>query len=339
MIPSSATVRTALLTTGAVALLIACSALLDAGARSPKSSVEQRIIEPVQRVVSPVSNADLLPDLVDAACPAIVTIDLPPEKRGKPTRAGGIVVSSRGAILASAPGLRRGDTVEVAFNDGSIRPGQVTVVHGLSGMAIIQVEADGLIALGFDDADLPRVGSWGFTLSSPAGRGCAIDTGTIIRDFTSADDGLRGWVEVSGDASAIGRPFIGRDGRVMAFSTVTEDGTVAFLPGNVVARIAGTMARGGNEPAAPFGLIVDQPGPVMARRLRAGRQRGAAVMLVADRSPAARAGIVAGDIILTAAGSPIAAPSEIERALSLATGPVELTIQRRGQMLTLTLKQ
>lgn len=339
MTPPSATVRTALLTVGVVALLIACSALLDAGARSPKSSVEQRIIEPVQRVVSPASGTEALPDLVEAACPAIVSLDLPPGKRGQSVQSGGIVISSRGAILVSAHGLRRGDTVEVAFNDGSVRSGHVAVVHGPSGMAIVQVEADGLIALGFDDGDLPRVGSWGFMLSSSAGRGCAVEPGTITRDFTSADDGLRGWVEVSGDEPVIGRAFIGRDGRIMAFATLAEDGSLTFLPGNVASRIAGTMARTGIEPATPFGLIVDQPGPAMARRLRAGRQRGAAVMLVAERSPAARAGIVAGDIILTAAGSPIAAPSEIERALSMATGPVELTIQRRGRMLTLTLKQ
>lgn len=336
---SPAILRSSLAGGGAIVLLIACSALLDAGARSSGSRVEQQLIEPVQRVVAPASGADILPDLVDAACPAIVTLGLRSGKHGDAARTGGIIISARGAILAGSRDLRSGDPVDVAFNDGTDRPGQVTAVHEPTGLAIIQVDAVDLKALAFEEDDLPRVGSWGFTLSSPASRGCAVQTGTIMQDFTSDKDGPRGWVATTIAKPAIGLPFIDRDGRVMAFATAIDGKTVSLLPGNIVSRIAGTMARSGKEPTAPFGLIVDAPGPRMAERLQAGRPKGAAVMLVAARSPAARAGLVAGDIILTAGGTPVAAPSEFERVLDAAEGSIELTVQRRGQLSAMILER
>jgi serine protease Do len=337
MIRLPALLKTGLAAGAAVALLMTGSVLLDAGARvSSGSKAEPRIIGSVQRVVAPPSEAELLPDLVDAACPAIVSVTDAASPPGDAGRADGIVISGDGAILMGSESLKRGEAVDVAFNDGTIRAGQVTVTDDLSGLAIVQVEATGLVFLAFDDTDLPRPGEWGFVLSSPAGRGCLAEADIITQDFTSGPDASEGWVAISTARRAIGLPFLGRDGRVKAFSSRVS-GTVRFMPGNILSRIAATMVRTGEPPVAAFGMLVEKPGPAMTRRLRAERSRGAVVVLVGLKTPASRAGLLAGDIILTAGGAPVAAPSELERILAGAGESISLGVHRRGRLMTVRL--
>jgi serine protease Do len=317
----------------------------------PVATVERHVVAPIRRATNRASPSEILPDLVDAACPAVVKIGLgvPPASAAKPSvlasrQLAGIVVSPDGYIVTSGRLLGGRDTLPVQFNDGRELDAKVVASDPLSGLALVKVDGRNFATLQFADDDLPRTGDWGFSLTSPAGSGCAVQTGLIAQDFAAGGEALRSSVSIGPALTGNfeGAPFIGSDGRVLGLSAFPDDDSAGdpdvLVPGDVAARIVSEMLRSGAPPAAPFGIVTEDLGPVLAKRLGADRQRGAVVVMVKPGSPADTAGLKAGDVVLTAGQSPISGASELGRALDPDAASIDLEIVRRGERQQLILK-
>jgi serine protease Do len=274
---------------------------------------------------------------------------VPPASAAKPDplasrQLAGIVVSPDGYIVTSGRMLAGRDTLPVQFNDGRELDAKVVANDPLSGLALVKVDGRNFITLQFADSDLPRTGAWGFSLTSPAGSGCAVQTGVIAQDFAAGGEALRSSILVGPTPSenVEGVPFIGSDGRVLGLAAFPDDDSAGDLgvlvPGDVAARIVSEMLRSGAPPATPFGIVAEDLGPVLAKRLGADRQRGAVVVMVKPGSPADTAGLKAGDVVLTAGESPISGASELGRALDPDAASIDLEIVRQGERQQLTLK-
>ena len=349
--PPAMSFRKLAITSGVVALLIVIGVVTGAQLWRPVVTVERHVVAPIRRATARTSPSEALPDLVDAACPAVVRIGLgvPPASGTKPSalasrQLGGIVVSPDGYIVTSGRLLGGRDSLPVQFNDGRELAGKVVANDPLSGLALVKVDGRNFATLSFADDDLPRTGDWGFSLTSPAGSGCAVQTGLIGQDFAAGGEALRSSVSISPAIAATveGVPFIGADGRVLGLSTFPDDASAGdsslLVPGDVAARIVSEMLRSGAAPAAPFGIVAEDLGPVLAKRLGADRQRGAVVVMVKPGSLADAAGLKAGDVVLTAGQSPISGASELGRALDPDARSIDLEIVRRGERQELTLK-
>jgi len=339
------------ITATVVLVLIVVGVVTGAQLWRPMATVERHVVAPIQRVTNRASPSEMLPDLVDAACPAVVRIGLgvPPASAAKPDplasrQLAGIVVSPDGYIVTSGRMLAGRDTLPVQFNDGRELDAKVVANDPLSGLALVKVDGRNFTTLQFADADLPRTGAWGFSLTSPAGSGCAVQTGVIAQDFAAGGEALRSSVSVdpTPGGNAEGAPFVGSDGRVLGLSAFPDDDSAGDLgvlvPGDVAARIVSEMLRSGAPPATPFGIVAEDLGPVLAKRLGADRQRGAVVVMVKPGSPADTAGLKAGDVVLTAGESPISGASELGRALDPDAASIDLEIVRQGERQQLTLK-
>jgi len=349
--PPAMSFRKLAITAAVVLVLIVIGVVTGAQLWRPMATVERHVVAPIQRVTNRASPSEMLPDLVDTACPAIVRIGLgvPPASTAKPNplasrELAGIVVSPDGYIVTSGRMLAGRDTLPVQFNDGRELDAKVVANDPLSGLALVKVDGRNFATLQFADSDLPRTGQWGFSLTSPAGSGCAVQAGVIARDFAAGGEALRSSVSIdpAPTANAEGVPFIGSDGRVLGLSAFPDDDSAGDLgvlvPGDVAARIVSEMLRSGAPPAAPFGIVTEDLGPVLAKRLGADRQRGAVVVMVKPGSPADTAGLRAGDVVLTAGQSPISGASELGRALDPDAASIDLEIVRRGERQQLTLK-
>lgn len=349
--PPAMPFRKLAITAAVVLVLIVIGVVTGAQLWRPMATVERHVVAPIQRVTNRASPSEMLPDLVDTACPALVRIGLgvPPASTARPSLLAsreltGIVVSPDGYIVTSGRMLAGRDTLPVQFNDGRELDAKVVASDPLSGLALVKVDGRNFATLQFADADLPRTGQWGFSLTSPAGSGCAVQTGAIARDFAAGGEALRSSVSIgpAPTENAEGVPFIGSDGRVLGLSAFPDDDSAGdlgvLLPGDVAARIVSEMLRSGAPPAAPFGIVTEDLGPVLAKRLGADRQRGAVVVMVKPGSPADTAGLRAGDVVLTAGQSPISGASELGRALDPDAPSIDLEIVRRGERQQLTLK-
>ena len=344
-----------LLGTGLFVLLLVTIGVVIGATLWPRAvKVEQRVVAPIRRETEPQGFAERLPDLVEAACPAIVQIGgllpapstpAPPKGRKAkhatpppPVIANGFFVSSDGYLLAMAPGARVAGAATVQMPDGGAVNAEIRAADPATGLVLLKADTDGQVALDFSDEDFPRIGASGLIPFVAPGQRCAIQTAVVASDYLVDHAVNAGVVRATPalDPALVGAPLIDGDGDVFGIA-MPADGKrgTPYLPGNVAARVLSQMLRSG-APARALGIVPDDLTPVLARRLDTDRQRGAVVSWLIAGSPAEKGGVHVADIVLAVSGSPISGASELARTLDGATGAIALTVLRDGRQVDLT---
>lgn len=324
--------------------------------------VEEKVIAPVRQATSGRDRGDAMPDMIEAACPAVVSIGQeragpePARRRrsGKaagapplPRVAAGFLVSSDGFVLTASAALADDGPIEIRLNDGRVFPATRAGRDPLSGLAMLRIEGRGFPFLAFAEAGFPRVGETGIALASPAARGCTAEAAMVSGDFIAGSPGLRAFfrVEPALNPRLAGLPLLDRSGAVIGIAGLVspaaadEADSTSLLPAATAARIVSELMRGGSAIDNDFGLDAEDLVPVLAARIGADRQRGAMVSLVAPGSQAEAAGLKAGDVVFAAAGEPISGASELARALDEDAAAIPLEVMRDRKRLKLVLER
>lgn len=319
----------------AVVALIAVGIVFGARLWQPVKRVEQRVAVPIGKAVKRLSPLEDLPDLVAAACPAVVSLHVAGTFGPAPQ---GVILTADGYAVTTAA-LAPDAAIEAWLNDGQRLRGKVSASDPLSGLTLVKLEGGDLPPLALGDADLPRVGGWGFTLVSPAGRGCAVAPGVVASDFATDDAAGDYYVRVHTGGAIVpaGTPFLSADGRVAALARPAGSaGSDLFAPIDLVTTVVSALMRDARPASNPFGILAEDLSPMLADRLGADRGRGAVIVLVGHGSAAEAGGLKVGDVILSAGQAPISSSSELSRALG-SNGPIDMVVARGADQTTLTL--
>lgn len=227
-------------------------------------------------------------------------------------RGAGIVIGA-GAVLTSAHNLR-GSEVTVTFADGRSELGEVRGVDSDGDLAVVGVETGSVAAVPWAEADL-RVGAPVFALGPVPGGGLRVTFGTVSADG-AAFRGPRGRLITGAveHTATVGRgssggPIVDPTGRVAGINTHRSgEGFYLALPAteDLKTRVE-ALSRG--EAPARHRLGVALTPPHIARRMRAAvglpAREGVLVREVGEGTSAASAGLVKGDLIVAAGGSPV----------------------------------
>jgi S1-C subfamily serine protease len=245
------------------------------------------------------------------------------------------VVWAPGTVLTNAHNLR-GDEVTVTFADGRRELGTVAGVDPAADLAAIAVDTGAIEPVEPGDPDAAAIGTVVVALANPGGRGLRATFGMVSatgRSFRGPRGRrIRGSIEHTAPLprGSSGGPLVGADGRLIGLNSVRmEGGLILALPADAafVAR-AEALARGQASDRPRLGVAIAPP--YVARRLRRAvglpEREGLLVRWVEDGSPADRAGIEKGDLIVAAAGTPVTDVDEIEP--HLAGDELTLTIVR-----------
>jgi S1-C subfamily serine protease len=129
-----------------------------------------------------------------------------------------------------------------------------------------------------------------------------------------------------------GGPLIDADGAVIGMNTRTLlRGADVAVPTATLRRVVGELAAHGGIRRGYLGVAAFPAALSPALAQLVGQRRGALVASVEDGSPAAAAGLIAGDIIAAVAGAAVADPDHLRLALAARPGEtVELTVLRGG---------
>ena len=252
--------------------------------------------------------------------------------------AGSGIVLGDGKVLTNAHNVR-GDRVTVTFADGRTAEGSVAG-HDIDGdLAVIDVDTGGAPALPWPDGAAAEIGMPVFALANPGGRGLRVTFGFVsgIERTFRGPRGRRitGTLEHTAPLlpGSSGGPVVTAAGQLLGINTNRlGEGFYLAIPADEALRgRAGTLARGESAQSPRLGVAI-APNHV-ARRLRRAvglpDTDGLLIRDVAEDSPAARAGIAQGDLIVAAAGHPVATPDDLFDALQAAQGAtIELTIIR-----------
>jgi serine protease Do len=241
-------------------------------------------------------------------------------------------------VLTNAHNVR-GDQVTVTFADGRTAEGSVAGQDLDGDLAVIEVDTGGAPALAWADGASAAIGTPVFALSNPGGRGLRVTFG-FVSGVDRAFRGPRGR-RITGSLEhtapllpgSSGGPVLDAEGRLLGINTNRlGEGFYLAIPADEALRAqADTLARG--ESAAPPRLGIAIAPRRAARRLRRAvglpDTEGLLIQQVTEDSPAARAGLSSGDLIVAAAGQPAGGVDDLFDALQGAQGgTLELRVVR-----------
>jgi serine protease Do len=301
----------------------------------------ERQTRPIVQIVRQQPGLPDLADLIDRLCPSIAIIvphgsDFGPAHNGTPAVPAS-AYSADGWLVASASDLPA-MPLDALFGDGR-RLGVSDVRNDpVSGLALVKVDNGGTAPLPFSDQAFPRVGQFGFSMTTPAGSGCNASTAMIGSDFVADGGAPVGYVRLEPEPSGwrTGIPVLGTDGRVLGVGI--SDPAGALIPASIASVILNELLRNDLSASTSFGFrAMDYDAP-LSNRLGAVRS-GAGVALVQAGSSADKAGLQAGDIVTAVNSVPVSSASELSRALDSIPNKSTLTVQRRSQRLELTVNR
>jgi S1-C subfamily serine protease len=249
------------------------------------------------------------------------------------------VVLGKDQILTNAHNVR-GDEVSVTFPDGHTATGRV-LGHDVDGdIAVIGVETGDLQAIEWATNGAPGIGAPVFALSNPGGRGLRVTLGFITgveRSFRGPR-GRRITGSIEHDAPLLpgssGGPVVSREGRLLGLNTHRlGEGFYLAIPADESLRTrVDALARGESHRRVRLGIGVAPSNVARGLRRAVGLPDvdGLLVRLVEDDSPASRAGLAQGDLIVVAGGRPIEGADDLFEALGTAAGGAIQLIILRG---------
>lgn len=262
-------------------------------------------------------------DAAERVGPAVVGL-------GRGWGLGSGVVVDEGRVLTSAHNLR-GEEATVTFHDGRRATGSLAGVDADLDLAVISIETGDAPPVAWEPAEAgARLGSAVVALANPGGRGLRATLG-FVSSPERAFRGPRGrripgGIEHSAPLprGSSGGPLVDAQCRLLGVNTLRLEGglILALATGADVHERVGLLARG-RAPARPRLGVAVAP-PRAARRMRRAvglpDRDGALVRAVEDESPAARAGIERGDLLVRAGGREIESVDDLYAALD-ALGP------------------
>jgi S1-C subfamily serine protease len=267
--------------------------------------------------------------LAEDAGPSVVGI-------GQRWGIGSGIVLGAGLVLTNAHNVR-GSQATVTFADGHTAEGNVAG-HDIDGdLAAIEADTGQVPALPWATA-APVIGMPVFALANPGGRGLRVTFG-FVSGIDRTFRGPRG-LRITGSLEhtapllpgSSGGPVLDVQGQLLGINTnrLGEGFYLAIPADEALRRRVDALARGESVRPPQLGITIT-PGHV-ARRLRRAvglpDTDGLLIREVADDSPAARAGLAPGDLIVAAAGQPVRTVDDLSGTLQTAGDTIELNVLR-----------
>src|SRR3954471_3560935 len=252
-------------------------------------------------------------------------------------RGSGVVIAD-GTVLTTAHTLR-GEQVSVVFSDGRREGGAIAGVDAEGDVAVVSVDTGDVEPVEWGDAEALGTGSVVLALANPGGRGLRTTLGLVSSTGSSLRGPrgrrIRGTIEHTAPLprGSSGGPLVDPEGRLLGLNAVRMDGgLIVALPADAALRERAEGLTRGETPVRPRLGVAIAPAHV-ARRLRRAvglpEREGLLVRWVEEGGPADRAGIEKGDLIVAAAGEPVARVDDLQpRVEAAAGGDLALTVVR-----------
>lgn len=260
----------------------------------------------------------------------------------------GVIVDSKGDILTNNHVIAGADEINVTLLDGRKFKGKVVGSDPKTDLALIKVEAkDNLPSVRLGDSDEVKIGSWAIAIGNPFGLDHTMTVGVVSAKGRSI--GVAEYEDlIQTDASInpgnSGGPLVNIRGEVIGINTAIVAGGqgIGFaIPINMAQKIIGDLMEHGKVLRAWLGVYIQEVTPELAKEFKgAEAKKGVLVSTVMSDSPAEKAGLKRGDIVLTADGKGVTTPQEFQKEiLKRRIGEVvKLEVLREGGIQTFEVK-
>jgi len=261
----------------------------------------------------------------------------------------GLIVDASGIVVTNAHVIEGASRIVVTLLDGRELEADVLGSDRDADLAVLKVATRGLPAVPLGPSGDLLMGETVIAIGNPLGLSNTVTTGVLSargRSVPTEGGETRFTDFLQTDASInpgnSGGPLVNLAGEVIGVNTAIVRGAegIGFaIPADRAARVVEDLLRFGALQPLWTGLRLVTVDPELARREGLPAPRGALVERVWEDSPAERAGLRAGDLIVGVAGKGVAAREDLTTALySVAAGsPVALEVRRGAASLRLSM--
>ena len=257
----------------------------------------------------------------------------------------GFILSSDGLIMTNAHVVEGADEVLVTLTDKREFKAKIVGADKRSDVALVKIEATGLPAVKVGDVNRLRVGEWVMAIGSPFGLENSVTAGIVSAKQRDTGDYLPFiQTDVAINPGNSGGPLINMRGEVVGINSQIYSrsggsmGISFSIPMDEAVRVSDQLRATGRVTRGRIGVQIEQVSKEVAESIGLGKSVGALVRAVEPGSPAEKAGVEAGDIIVKFEGKTIDKSSDLPRMVG-GTKPgtkSTLTVFRRGANKDLT---
>jgi len=270
----------------------------------------------------------------------------------------GFIVDANGLILTNAHVVDGADQVSVLLKDGRRLQGKVLGTDPVTDVAVVKVEASNLPTVSLGNSELLQPGEWAIAIGNPLGLDNTVTAGIIsATGRSSADIGVGdrrvGFIQTDAaiNPGNSGGPLLNEKGEVVGMNTAIISGAQGLgfaVPINTAKRISDLLIANGKVDHPYLGIQMATITPDLKQKLNSDpnspvsvqEDKGIVVIKVIPDSPAAKAGLRAGDVIMKIGGKEAASAEVIQQAVEESKVGENLAIElrRQGQTLDLSIQ-
>jgi len=262
----------------------------------------------------------------------------------------GFIVDPAGYVVTNNHVIDDATDINVTLATGKTYPAKLIGTDKKTDLALLKIDAPSpLPAVAFGDSDAIRVGDWVMAVGNPFGLGGTVTSGIVSarsRDLNSGpfDDFLQ--IDASINQGNSGGPTFSMAGDVIGINTAIfspNGGSVGIgfaIPSNLAKPIIATLREKGSIERGWLGVQIQGVTPDIATAVGLDKPVGAIVSEVMPDSPAAKAGLQRGDVILSFAGKAVDRLHDLPRLVAAAAigSKADVTLWRDHAEKTVTVE-
>jgi serine protease Do len=254
----------------------------------------------------------------------------------------GVVMNREGYILTNNHVVEDADQIKVKLASGKEYEGKVIGRDPKTDLALVKIEgASDLHPLKLGNSDDLKVGNWVVAVGSPFGLEQTVTAGIVSAKGRVIGSGPYDnfiQTDASINPGNSGGPLINMKGEVVGINTaiVASGQGIGFaIPINMAKEIAPQLQEKGHVTRGWLGVSIQEVTPELAKSFSLNEKKGALVAQVFSSSPAEKAGIERGDVILEFDGKEVADSKDLPRVVSSTPVGKSVTIRlsRNGKVL------
>jgi serine protease Do len=263
----------------------------------------------------------------------------------------GFIISPDGQILTNYHVVGDADRVTVKLNDGREFTAKTIGTDQPSDVAVIKIDAKDLPVLRLGDSDAMEVGDWVIAAGNPFGLTESITVGVIsakgrsrlgiadFEDFIQTDAAI--------NPGNSGGPLINLQGEAIGVNTAIASRSGGYMgigfaiPSNMVKAVKDQLVTQGKVVRGYLGIRIQELTRALAQSMHLDTTEGVLVADVTNGSPAAKAGLKRGDVILALNGRPMTDPGQLRNTVAMSAPgtkvPVEILRDNKKREITVEL--
>ncbi len=240
---------------------------------------------------------------------------MPEQKTPRRGQGSGFVVAAEGFILTNNHVVREAEQITVSFTDGREFPAKIVGTDPNTDVALLKIEATDLPFLTLDNSDGLEIGEWVMAVGSPLRLQGSVTVGVVsakgrsdleiaqIESFIQTDAAI--------NPGNSGGCLLDMDGKVIGMNTAIATNSGGYMgigfaiPSNILKHVMDQLRTSGHVTRGYLGVALQKIDSKLASHFNLDRSEGALITEVIKESPADKAGLQSGDVVLKVNGKAI----------------------------------